>query len=188
MSEVKERLVNTAADLMQRQGYCATGLNQIIQESATPKGSLYHYFPGGKEELAGAALRASGDQFALLVQQAIDEAGNAAQGMALFIRRYAQYFAKSEFEKGCPISTVALETAHVSEMLRVATRDTFHRWCLAIIAQLVHEGWHEKQARETAIFIMSTISGALVMSRAAQNIEPMEIAAKQIETLLRWAT
>ena len=184
MSDTRERIIQTTADLLQRQGYCATGLNQIIRESQSPKGSLYHYFPGGKEELAAAAIRESGEKFAGLLQEAIDEAGSVARGIPRFIRIYAGLFAESQFEKGCPIATVTLETAAQNEALQTATREIFQSWCQTIIDHLVTEGWQKTKARQMAIFIMSSFNGALTMSRAGQTIEPLEIAATQIEHLL----
>lgn len=183
MTKSRERIIETTANLLQRQGYSATGLNQIIKESGTPKGSLYHYFPGGKEELAEAAIRESGGEFVELLQTAIEETGSVAQGIPQFIRHYARSFEESQFEKGCPISTVTLETTSLSPKLQEATRDIFHSWCVTIIDHLVSEGWDEKRAREMAIFIMSAFNGALTMSRAAQRTEPLEIAANQFEAL-----
>ncbi len=185
MSETRERILETAAQLLQRQGYCATGLNQVIQESGAPKGSLYHYFPGGKEELAEVAILESGQEFAELLQSAIETAGGAVSGIPQFIRNYARQFEASHYEKGCPIATVTLETASHSEVLQQATQSVFHSWCVLIIDHLLREGWEEQQARETAIFIMSALNGALTMSRAAQRIEPLEITANQLERLLQ---
>ena len=184
MSEVRERILETTASLMQKQGYCATGLNQIIKESGAPKGSLYHYFPGGKEELAVEAIQTSARQLAGTLQQSIGEMGSVAKGIPHFIREYAIYFEESGYEKGCPISTVTLETANTSEALQEASRNLYHSWCQVIIDHLVDEAWQEDEAHEMAIFMMSSFSGALVMSRAAQRIEPLEVIAKQFERIL----
>jgi TetR/AcrR family transcriptional repressor of lmrAB and yxaGH operons len=184
MSDSRERILETAADLMQRQGYCATGLNDIVRESYSPKGSLYHYFPGGKEEIATEALQKAGNLFSISLREAIQTEGQVAKGVARFIQDYARQFAESGFEKGCPIATVTLETASQSSALQITTRNIFHNWCQTIIDLLVFEGWENAAARQMAIFIMSSLNGALVLSRAAQNIEPLEIVASQIELLI----
>ena len=184
MSEAKKRIIETTADLMQRNGYCATGLKDIIRESGTPRGSLYHYFPGGKEDITAAALQASGNQFGEALQRCIDLEGSVVKGLVRFIREYALSFEASGFEKGCPVATVALETASNSPVLQATLQDIFHNWCQILINHLVSTGWGEAEARNMAIFIMSSFNGALTMSRAAQRIEPMEIVASQIEQLL----
>ena len=53
----RDNLIYTAARLFRQQGYAATGINDILREAGAPKGSFYHYFPGGKEELGAAAIR-----------------------------------------------------------------------------------------------------------------------------------
>lgn len=184
MSDTRKRIIETTATLMQEQGYCATGLKDIIRESGTPKGSLYHYFPSGKEEIAAAAIEASGASFAESLQHCIDAEGNVAKGFARFIRDFAHSFEESDFTKGCPIATVTLETASNSDILQQTVQEIFHNWCQIIIDHLLSTGWDEIGARNMAIFIMSSLNGALTLSRAAQRIEPLEIVATQIEQLL----
>jgi TetR/AcrR family transcriptional repressor of lmrAB and yxaGH operons len=58
----REKILTTAAFLFQKKGYHATGLNEIIKESGTPKGSLYYHFPNGKEELVAATIKLMGDK------------------------------------------------------------------------------------------------------------------------------
>lgn len=184
MSETRKRIIETTAELMQEQGYCATGLKDIIRESGTPKGSLYHYFPGGKEEITVAAIEASGAIFAEALQHCIDTEGSVAKGFARFIRDFSLSFEASAFVKGCPIATVTLETASNSEILQQTAQEIFHNWCQIIIDHLLSTGWDEIEARNMAIFIMSSFNGALTLSRAAKRIEPLEIVATQIEKLL----
>ncbi len=56
MSTTRQQIIEKTSELFERQGYHATGLNQIVSESETPRGSLYYYFPEGKEELAAEAV------------------------------------------------------------------------------------------------------------------------------------
>ena len=52
MAATRDRIVDASAELFRRQGYNATGVKQIVTEAQAPFGSLYHFFPGGKEQLA----------------------------------------------------------------------------------------------------------------------------------------
>ena len=60
----RERLLDSAVDLLQRQGYRGTGLNELLERSGAPRGSLYHYFPGGKEQIGAEAIARAGGQVA----------------------------------------------------------------------------------------------------------------------------
>ena len=59
-TSTRERIVDASAILLRRQGYAATGVKQIVAEAEAPFSSLYHFFPGGKDELTAAAIRSSG--------------------------------------------------------------------------------------------------------------------------------
>ncbi len=185
MLNTRDRIIETAADLFQKQGYCATGLNDIIRSSESPRGSLYHYFLGGKKEMAASALNKSPDLFRIDLQDAIENEEQVAKGFARFIRDYTAQFEASRFQKGCPIPTVTLETASRNSILQTTTRDIFHNWCQIIIDILVAEDWQNNQACQMAIVMMSSLNGAFVLSRAVQNIEPLEIVASQVEILLK---
>ena len=107
----KENLVRTAMRLFRRQGYASTGLQQIVAESGAPKGSLYHYFPNGKEALGEAAVTLAGR----LVREMLE--GHAAKHAdpVAFLRAYCRTMAgwmkESRFRSGCPVATTLLETA-----------------------------------------------------------------------------
>ena len=67
-SSSRDRLLDTAVDLLQRQGYHGTGLNELLERSGAPRGSLYHYFPGGKEQIGAEAIGRAGEQVAAAVE------------------------------------------------------------------------------------------------------------------------
>src|ERR1700716_2114518 len=58
----RDAFIRATGKLLRRQGYDATGVNEIVARSGAPKGSLYFHFPGGKEELALEAMRREGAQ------------------------------------------------------------------------------------------------------------------------------
>ena len=100
----KESLVRTAMRLFRRQGYASTGLNQILAESAAPKGSLYHYFPGGKEELAVAAVELAGS----MIRELLETLARKKTTRRGFVKGYCETMAgwmeESGYRSGCPIA------------------------------------------------------------------------------------
>jgi AcrR family transcriptional regulator len=60
MRSTRDRIVTATAELFRRQGYNGTGLKQVTQAAGAPVGSVYHFFPGGKDELAETVILTSG--------------------------------------------------------------------------------------------------------------------------------
>jgi TetR/AcrR family transcriptional repressor of lmrAB and yxaGH operons len=173
------------ARLMQRQGFAATGLQQILRESGAPKGSLYHHFPGGKEQLAAEAVALSGQRVAGAIRatlQHIDDPGDVARAIAGALGRQ---LSDSGFVDGCPIATVALEVPSNSGAMIAAVSEAFASWEALLAERLVEHGRPPADAARLASFAMSAIEGALLLSRAHRDIEPLRIAADQLADLLR---
>ena len=131
MTDTRDRLVDVSAALLQRQGLTATGIKQILAEAHAPYSSLYHHFPGGKDELAAVAIRESGARYQALVEAVWDEAPDVLSSVAAVFDGAAGALEASDFAVACPIATVALEVASTNEQLRLATAEVFDSWIAA---------------------------------------------------------
>src|SRR4029450_181546 len=105
------------ARLLRDQGYAATGRAQLLAESGVSNGSLYHHFPGGMEEVAEAALEASGDAVADALREGLGGARTAGEGVVRFLD-IAQEAGTDEQCAGCPVAPTALESPIISPRLR----------------------------------------------------------------------
>src|SRR5262245_61269230 len=118
-STTRERIVGTTAELFRERGYPGTGIKQIAEQSGAALGSLYHFFPGGKDELAAEALRWSGAGYQLLVEAVFDAAPDFVTGIRDGFAGAAEVLEATNYADACPIETVALEVASVNEPLRL---------------------------------------------------------------------
>ena len=125
MSSTRDQIVETTCTLLEAQGYHATGLNQIITESGSPKGSLYYYFPQGKEELVAEAIARSGRIVEKNIRAGLARNADAAEAIASFVREIAVGVEASHFSAGSPLTTVALETVNSSERLNLVCREAY---------------------------------------------------------------
>src|SRR5436305_12658789 len=116
----RSRLVDASAELLARQGYSATGVKQIVEAAQAPFGSLYHFFPGGKEQLGAEAIRVSGAIYELLIPAVIDTAPDLLSGVRAFFAAAAEHLRETDYEDACPIATVALEVSSSSATMRQA--------------------------------------------------------------------
>jgi TetR/AcrR family transcriptional repressor of lmrAB and yxaGH operons len=181
--DTRADLVQTMARLLRDQGYAATGRAQLLAESGVSNGSLYHHFPGGMQELAEAALEASGQAVADALRQALDEAPNAALGLVRFLDVAAGPVA-GEPCPGCPIAPTALESPIINPRLRAAAARCFDQWEGLIAGRLRADGWPEDSVAETASAALALIEGALLLARVSGNLTHLANAKRAAMSLL----
>lgn len=184
-ADSRERLVATAARLFRFQGYHATGLNQIVEESQAPKGSLYHYFPEGKEQLGQEALRSAGQ----VLRERLSALGKLDPREALkqLVEVSIQELQSSDYRDACPIATVALETSSHSPELRQCCSDIFQQALSILEGWLVKHGLDQQAARDLALLAFSAYEGALLLSKVQRSPDPLRRVAGQIHSMLESA-
>ena len=166
----KESLVRTAMRLFRRQGYSGTGLKQVVAEADAPFGSLYHHFPGGKQQLADEVIRGGGAFFQALVTAVYDEEATPGDSVTAVFEGAAETLTSTDFQDACPIATVALEVAGTNEQLRQATAEVFEQWTEALTERLGD--------RDQALAVIAALEGAFVLCRAGRSVEPMLAAGR----------
>ena len=127
-AQTKERIVERSAALFRRQGFASTGVKQIVAEAGAPFGSLYHFFPGGKEQLGEEAIRWSGAVYARLLDVYFPAGADPIAATRDFFAGAAQTLVETDYADACPIATVALEVSSTSEPMRRACADVFSSW------------------------------------------------------------
>jgi AcrR family transcriptional regulator len=177
-TDTRDRLVETSSALFQRRGFTGTGIKQILTEAGAPFSSLYHFFPGGKDELCAEAIRVSGLGYQRLVEAVLDAAPDILTAVSDGFEGAAETLRTTDYADACPIATVALEVASTNEQLRVATADVFASWITALTARFAAEGISRARARHLAISVIALLEGGFMLSRAARSTEPMLAAGK----------
>ena len=178
-------IVRAAATLFRRNGYAATGINEIAEVAGAPKGSLYHYFPDGKDQIGEAAVRFAGKGLVVTMEKLEQEHKTAAAMIQAYCRLLAGWMAKSGFRDGCPISTTLLESAPQSPGIALAGREAFVSWRAVIARALVRDGFSRAEARRLSTLTISSIEGALILARVESSGEPIEDVARSLAVVLR---
>jgi TetR/AcrR family transcriptional repressor of lmrAB and yxaGH operons len=177
-------LVDTAALLFRRQGYAATGVNQILEAASVKAGSLYHHFPGGKQELAAAVVDGVGGDIGRRLRGFLD---NSDVGVADIVDAWIDLMSAglaSDRRDGCPIEPIATESVNASPQVRDASARVFACWCLAVADRLRADGWPDVEADQTALAVIALLEGALILSRIAGDAGPLDAAKAAARTLL----
>jgi len=189
MTEIKtrDRILDATADLLRRKGYNGTGLKEIVKASEAPLGSIYHHFPGGKEELGAEAIRIAGRTYNALIQAFFESATDPALTTQAFFDGAAEVLRVTDYEDACPIATVALEVASTSEPMRAASGDVFESWITDLCADFEALGMDPSKTVDVAIELLMLIEGAFLLCRAWKDTTPMEIAGRAAVEAVRAA-
>ena len=186
-ASTRERIVETTANLFRRQGYAATGMKQIVSGAEAAFGSIYHFFPGGKDELAGEVIKTSGASYGDLVDQIYGAGPDPGSATRTFFREAGRTMEREDFADICPIATVALEVASTNESLRVATSEVFADWRDRVTRWLQSAGLSTTDAPKLATTLIALLEGSFLLSRAHRDVEPLTINAEVAAGLVRSA-
>lgn len=184
MNTTREQIIETTCELLETYGYHATGLNQILAKSRTPKGSLYYYFPEGKEELTAQAIERMGRHVAQSIKSELSKMADPGEAIRSFVHILAHRVEASAFCAGGPLMIVAMETATSSERLNLACREAYRLLQQAYHEQLIASGFTEARAAQLATFITASIEGGIILSRTDHSGDPLRNVAEMLGCLL----
>lgn len=183
----RDRILYASAELFRRQGYAGTGLKQVAAQSEAPFGSIYHFFPGGKEQLAEEVLRTGGRFFLALYKAIGAEAPDLPSTVRDFFAGAAETLTSTGYADACPIATVAGEISSTHDLLRQATAEVFGSWLLTLEEDAVESGIPRAEARILALSILALLEGAFLLSRSLRSIEPMSATGETAVALVQSA-
>jgi AcrR family transcriptional regulator len=179
-------MVRGATQLLRERGYTGTGFREVIERTGAPRGSIYHHFPGGKAQLAREAVDYAGE----VARAAIDNslaAGDPVGALRAFVELWRTDFVRSGGRAGCPIVAVAVEAHDEAPELLEAADGAFERWQVAFAASLRRAGVPRARAARLAALVVAGVEGAIVLSRAKRDPQPLLNVAAELETTLREA-
>ena len=165
-------MVYSAAQLVRERGVTATGVRDVVDRAAAPRGSFQHYFPGGKDQLVSEALLWSGDFAAQWVASYVDGARRPMPSglFAHMVSQWKNEFSTRGFERGCPVNA--------------PLREALARWEEAIVVALVRMGIPTRRARRLATLMLSALEGAILLARVHRDVRPLTTVAGELGPLL----
>lgn len=181
----RQPIVDAAVRLFRRQGYAGTGLNDIVDASGAPKGSLYHYFPAGKASIAVAAVEEAGRRVAETMTSLANETRSTGDLLRAHARLLSGWMRKSGFKDGCPITTVLLELAPKERAVAEAGRKAYAARIDVLKRKLISDGFSPVGAGRLAVLCVSALQGALIQARVDRSSAPIEAAAEELSKMLQ---
>lgn len=174
--DVKERMIRSAVYLLAREGYQGASFSAVLAHSGAPRGSVYHHFPGGKDELVAAAVEAT-------LQRGLAHLDEYRGGsLATVLKAIAGYWRgvleRSDCAAGCPI--VATSIGATDPALRSTVATAFERWRLHYREVLEESGVPRKRSAEVAALLLSGYEGAMHLARAQRSLDVFDQASRAL--------
>lgn len=180
----RERILRAASRLMQRQGYDGTGIKQISTEANATLGSVYHFFPGGKQELAVEGIRRGDREFVDELRAVFADEEDPAEAMVVLTRRLAEGLRASDWLDGCPVTTTALGSSGRLPDIQAAASEAFTRWHALVLDKLREAGIEEADARDLAHTVIGTLEGAELTAQVTRSSAPLDAAGRHLARLI----
>jgi len=179
-------MVRSAAQLIRHKGVSGTGMREIVTEADAPRGSLQHYFPGGKEEIVSDALLWSGDVMARRTRRSLDELTSKTPSalLASIVDTWRRELTEEQFSAGCPLVAAAADTAATSKQLRQVLHRAFDGWLEPLAKGLVDVGVPVERSEDLAIVVVAALEGAIILSRVRRDLTPFDALTRELGPLL----
>jgi AcrR family transcriptional regulator len=181
-NESRANMVKSAASLISEHGVNATSFSDVLADSGAPRGSIYHHFPDGKKQLTKEAMALTSER--VLAYLLSGTGSTPLEVLDHFISIWRAVVVSSKATKGCAIAGVAVDSPDDAVDLMTNARDIFRSWASLLAEQLSDVGMANAEARDIARTSLATMEGALILCRVEGNVEPLDVAAKQLRTLV----
>ncbi|MBO0676078.1 TetR/AcrR family transcriptional regulator [Mycolicibacterium sp. S2-37] len=186
MTTPRERMVRSAAVLIRERGAAPTAIADVLAHSGAPRGSAYHYFPGGRTQLLCEAVDYARDWVAEQMRQAPDSV-TLLDGL---FDGYRKILSDSDFRAGCPVVAVSVEAGDPGRPDQAAAvieraAAAFDHWTGLIADRMTADGMSPGRAADLATLLMSSFEGAIVLARAAHDLAPLDTVARQLRGLVQ---
>jgi AcrR family transcriptional regulator len=182
----REKMILAAQELLSERGYAGTSFGDVIERSGAPRGSIYHHFPGGKQQLVTEAVQ----RYAAGVLAAIakaDEAGSSVDTVRVFVDVVRRGLRASDFRLGCAIAGVVLDATPSDVELLALTSAAFQGWRVRLAGAFRRDGATEAQARRLATLVVASVEGAMMLARAERDVTPVVDVGHELEAHVRAA-
>jgi TetR/AcrR family transcriptional regulator, lmrAB and yxaGH operons repressor len=178
----KRRMLTSAAEVMRERGAAGVTIDEVLSRSGAPRGSVYHHFPGGRNQILLEALQFAGDAMSTAIGDA------ACQGPMALLREFVDHWEDvlrdSDFAAGCPVVAAAISTSDEDPRLSEDAAQIFGRWRVALTRSFIADGFGDSEAAALATTMLAAVEGAVILCRSLRSPQPLRDVAENIEFLV----
>lgn len=184
MSTTRERIISATTELFRSQGFNGTSLKQVTAAAHATTGSVYHFFPGGKDELGTVVIRESGAAYQVLFELIADDATDIVGAIGALFEGAADALENTNYIDICPIGSIAREVASTHEPLREATVDVFTGWTEAFSTRLESAGIERDAAAKLSDTVIAALEGGFILARSRRTCDGLRATGTHMQQLI----
>jgi AcrR family transcriptional regulator len=179
----RTNMLISAAEVLRERGAAGVTIDEVLARSGAPRGSVYHHFPEGRNQILTEALQYAGEA----ITEVIDEA--ATNGGMFLVRKFVVFWeellVESNFTAGCPVVAAAIGSADEEPQLTTVAGSIFSHWRDALTRAFVSDGFTDVDAASLATMCIASLEGAVVLCRSTRSVDPLKDVAAQLEFLIK---
>jgi AcrR family transcriptional regulator len=183
--KTREKMIGGAALLISQRGVQGTSFSEVLELTDTPRGSIYHHFPGGKDELVAEAIALLGSVVSERIRNT--EADRPEQVAEAFSKGWREFVEATDLKSVCVMSAVTVGAGADSEELLPVVAAAFASWRDALADAYTRTGLGKSDGRRLALTSVAALEGAMIVARAEQSMEPFDAVQRDLVTLARAA-
>lgn len=182
-SSTRLKMLIAAAEVLRERGAAGVTVDEVLNRSGAPRGSVYHHFPDGRAQMLREALEYAGDEITASIDQAAGESAAALLGH--FVQLWEKSLTESDYTAGCPVLAAAVGSGEDEQQLTALAGSIFSRWRQATKRAYVRDGFEPTDAAALADMTVAALEGAVVLCRSGRSLQPLHDVAQQIEFLIK---
>ncbi|MDX8031305.1 TetR/AcrR family transcriptional regulator [Lentzea sp. BCCO 10_0856] len=179
----KQRMLDSAVLLLRERGAAGVTVDAVLAHSGAPRGSVYHHFPGGRNEMVLGAVRQAGDYIATMVSESAAES-DVRQMMDRLVAFWKRALTRTDYRAGCPVAAMAMDSRDLVPDAGDVVREIFTSWQTSLAKALAANGFAAQRAQRLATLVVSAIEGAIILCRAHRDLGPLDDVLVEIAPLL----
>lgn len=182
----KEMILENSAKIFAHKGYYGAGISEILKACEIPKGSFYHYFPDGKEQLAIEVLHYVYEKMVAGIEE--DIFSTSSDAVVVFSKMadlLTEIFNSTEIFESLVLTFIGLESIYISDDLSRESKAIYIKWQEFYKKKLIACGYSEEDASDYSLTIFTLIHGSLISCWIKQDTKDLQIMKNQLPKLLK---
>jgi len=181
-SDSRTLMLVGAINAFREHGIATTSLTEIVERSGAPRGSVYHYFPEGKGQLAGEAVAYFGRGISAAISSMIAQS-SPPEIIDAVVTIFRNSLVESNFTSSCPVAAAAVEGSSTPAAL-TAAGESFTSWESLLTSFFWQQGQPSETAAQWATVVIASIEGATLMAKAQHTTAPLDRIGAHLKALV----